>query len=90
MVQDVAHSHYSQYDPGPPTFSQLSNNRPMFNINMLCTIATIQENVCKGPFYWHGLTLIKALVSNHTRSKVWDETTYQFPNFKDYTVEMDK
>ena len=26
-----------------------------------------------GPFYYHGLTLIKAWISNHMSSKVWDE-----------------
>ena len=28
------------------------------------------------PFYWHGLTLITAWVSNYIYCKVWDEITY--------------
>ena len=32
----------------------------------------------RGPFYWHGLTLIPTWVSNHIHSKVWDEITYLF------------
>ena len=33
------------------------------------------------PFYKHGLTLIPASISNYIHYKVWDEITYQFPNF---------
>ena len=33
-------------------------------------------------FYKHGLTLIAALISNYMPSKVWDEITYPFLNFK--------
>ena len=32
-------------------------------------------------FYRHGLTLIPAWISNHMRTKVWDEITYPFSNF---------
>ena len=32
----------------------------------------------RGPFYWHGLTLIPAWISNHVSSKLWDEITYPF------------
>ena len=31
------------------------------------------------PFYWHGLTLILAWVSNYTHFNVWDAITYPFP-----------
>ena len=41
-----------------------------------------------GPFYWHGLTLIPAWISNHMPSKVWGEITYPFPNFNGCTVEV--
>ena len=34
-----------------------------------------------GPFYWHGLTLNIAWISNHMTSKVWDEINYPFSNF---------
>ena len=42
----------------------------------------------RGPFYYHGLTLIPAWISNHMPCKVWDEITYQFLNFNDCTVEV--
>ena len=31
--------------------------------------------VSRGPWYWHGITLIPARVSNHMSNKVWDELT---------------
>ena len=34
-----------------------------------------------GPFYWHGLILMPAWISNYIRHNVWDEITYPFPNF---------
>ena len=33
-------------------------------------------------FYWRGLTLISAWISNHMSSKVWGEVTYPIQNFK--------
>ena len=41
-----------------------------------------------GPFYKHGLTLMPALISNHTQYKVWDEITDPFPNLNPTTVEV--
>ena len=41
-----------------------------------------------GPFYWHGLTLISAWISNYMANKVWDEITYPFLNFNGATVEV--
>ena len=41
-----------------------------------------------GPFYEHGLSLIPAWMSNHIPNKVWDEFTYQFPNFNGCTIEV--
>ena len=41
-----------------------------------------------GPFYYHGLTLIQAWISNYTHYKGWDEITYLFPNFSCATVEV--
>ena len=37
--------------------------------------------VIRGPFYWQGLTLIPAWISNYMPGKVWDEITYPFQNF---------
>ena len=44
------------------------------------------------PFYWDGLILMPARISNHMPSKVWYEITYPFPNFNGATigVGMDK
>ena len=41
-----------------------------------------------GPFYWHGLTVIPAWISNHMPCKVWDEIIYTFLNFNGCTVEV--
>ena len=41
-----------------------------------------------GPFYWHGLTLIPAWISNDMHGNVWDKITYPFLNFNDCTVEV--
>ena len=32
--------------------------------------------VASGLFYWHGLTLIPAWISNYMPGKVWDEIAY--------------
>ena len=40
------------------------------------------------PFYWHGLTLISAWISNHMPNKSRDEITYPFANFNGATVEV--
>ena len=44
--------------------------------------------VDQGPVYEHGLTLIPVWISNHTPNKMWDEITYQFPNFNGCTVRV--
>ena len=44
--------------------------------------------VTSGLFYYHGLTLIPAWISNHMLSKVWDEITYLFLNFNSAAVEI--
>ena len=41
-----------------------------------------------GPFYYHGLILIPAWISNHLPSKMYGEITYPFPNFNGGTVEI--
>ena len=40
------------------------------------------------PFYYHGLTLIPACISNYMPSKVWDEITNPFLNFNGATVDV--
>ena len=34
-----------------------------------------------GPFYWHGLTLIPAWISNHIYHDMWGDNTYPFSKF---------
>ena len=46
------------------------------------------SHVLWGPFYWHGLTLIPAWISNHMPIKVWDEVTYPFPICPQLHVEV--
>ena len=48
----------------------------------------IAQGTIWAPFYWHGLTLIPAWISNHLPGKVWDEITYPFLNFNGCTVEV--
>ena len=40
------------------------------------------------PFYYHGLTLIPAWISNYIHYNVWDEITYPILNFNGATVEV--
>ena len=40
------------------------------------------------PFYYRGLTLIPAWISNYTHYNVWDEIIYPFLNFKGATIEV--
>ena len=42
----------------------------------------------RGPFYWHGLTLISAWKINYIHYKMCYENTYPFPNFNGSTVEV--
>ena len=37
-----------------------------------------RNEVSRGPFNLHGLTLIPASISNYIHYKVWDEITYPF------------
>ena len=51
--------------------------------SLSCTcIFWFQDIYFQGIFYWHGLTLIPALISNYMHYKVWDQITYliQCPN----------
>ena len=46
-------------------------------------------NLCEqDPFYYNGLNLIPAWVSNYIHYNVWGEITYPFLNFNDATVEV--
>ena len=41
-----------------------------------------------GHFCYHELTLIPAWISNHIHSKMWDEISLPFLNFKSTTIEV--
>ena len=43
---------------------------------------------CCSHFYYHGLILITAWISNYIHDKVWDEITHSFLNFKGATVDV--
>ena len=49
------------------------------------TSASYQPSYPWGPFYYRGLTLIRALISNMP-GEVWDEIIYPFLNFNGCTV----
>ena len=51
------------------------------------SLAFCERDPCS-PFYWHGLTLIPAWISNHMPNKMWDDITYPFLNFNSCTVEV--
>ena len=51
-------------------------------------LVSVKEKFSWGPFYYLGLTLIQAMISNHIHYSVWDEITYAFPNFNGGIVEV--
>ena len=51
-------------------------------------LSAAEDETPWGRFYWHGLTLITAWISNHRPSKVRDEINYPFLNFNSETVEV--
>ena len=54
---------------------------------MVISYPLTMENA-RCPFYYHGLTLIPAGISNRTHYKAWDEITYLFPNFNGTAIEV--
>ena len=57
-------------------------------IVIIITSIYAQNIILKWPFYYHGLTLIPAWISNYTLYNVWDEITNPFPNYNGATVEF--
>ena len=55
----------------------------------MLTKLLITNAAFRGPFYWHGLTLIPTWISNYIHYKLWDKITYPFLNVNGATV-MDK
>ena len=61
------------------------NNCEVFSDKMSTVVGNTE---IWGTFRWYGSTLILAWISNPIPSKVWDEITYQFPNFNDCAVDV--
>ena len=61
---------------------------PRFSERFPCVNLCVSNGwqISRGAFYWHGLTLIPAWISNHIYYKVWDEITYPFVNFNAATI----
>ena len=57
-------------------------------LSVCCSIALKVPPCTRGPFCWHGLTLIPAYISNYMLYNVWNDITYAFLNFNDATVEV--
>ena len=61
----------------------------IFHITLMYR-ATHCNELSSSPFYWHGLTLNPARISNCIHYIVWDEITYPSLNFNGATVEVQK
>ena len=48
----------------------------------------LMRSAIYGHFYYHGLTLIPAWISDYIHYKVWDAIIYLFLNFNGATVEV--
>ena len=46
------------------------------------------DNAHHAHIFWHMRALIRTWISNRVPLKMWDETTYLFPNFSGTTVEV--
>ena len=51
-------------------------------------LTTCFQLVTRGRFYYHGLNLIPAWISNYIHYNVWYEITYPFLNFNGATGEV--
>ena len=75
-----------------PVLHMIHNCIGRCKVTMHKRIATKQLrghfNLTWDPFYWHGLTLIPAWISNYMPRKVWDEIIYLLLNFNGATVEV--
>ena len=51
---------------------------------------SVQKRInSRGPYYWHGLTLIAARMDKWIHyDKMWDEVIYPFPNFNGRTTDV--
>ena len=58
------------------------------NSLMLFVSACTSWGQCEGPFYWHGLTVIPALIGYYIHYDMWVEIIYLFSNYNDYTGEV--
>ena len=85
-VQNVSHFVPASMIQGEP-FELHVNWREMFRWVIMSFMLIVmyiysgsRTSDSRGLFYWHGLTLIPAWISNYIHYKVWDQINYQFPN----------
>ena len=92
---------YHQWSPITITWGKFHERYqpPITEISWKITFRKFQSNLTgtneikfqlelpAAPFYWYGLNLISAWISNHMPNKVCNEITYPFPNFNGCTVE---
>ena len=60
-------------------------------IDSLVSNNTVQRDkrlIYWASFYYYGLTLIPAWISNYVHFKMWDEITYPFLNFNGTTIKV--
>ena len=71
-------------------FSLFARHASYHKLSDYCDFCAMkpQLQVSSCPFYYHGLTLIPAWISNYIPRKAWDEITYPFLNFNGCTVEV--
>ena len=58
------------------------------HLHQWCHSSLAHICVTRSLFYWYGLTLIPAWISNYIPGKVWEWITYPFSNFKSCTIEV--
>ena len=60
----------------------------LYDVLFLFSVIRNGLTLSSGSFYWHGLALIPARISNYTHYNVWDEIIDPFLNFNGCTVEV--
>ena len=71
---------YCQLDIENKLHQNFNHNTNLSNFFLNIMINKMSAILSLGPFYKHGLTLIRVWISNCVHYKVWDEIPYQFPN----------
>ena len=87
ILEWFANSLFRQYISGALTQGQPIIAPVPLKLRWRIWLNTLHETT-SSTFYWQGLTLIPAWISNYMPSNVWDEITYPFLNFNGATVEV--